>query len=189
MASLLPCHGNPPPLPRLRFGLPTRCFILVPYGETQGRKPGGTCKTGGSQTLQGLAVCGIIVCMLIPQFSLRWLLAVMTGCAVVFSVVGLGVRGHVWAAGISIGIGSLVILATIYALLFGMAWTFSVVTSALGFGGGTSSGSPFQAPLGESPFGRGSATGNVAGNLAGNREAIPATPILLDDSPTPPRRP
>ena len=122
--------------------------------------------------------------MLIPQFSLRWLLGVMTGCAVVFSVVGLGVRGHVWAAGISIGIGSLVILGAIYALLFGMAWTFSAVTSGLGFGGSGSSGSPFQPQPGESPFGRESAT-----DAAGNREASPATPFLMDDSATPPRRP
>jgi hypothetical protein len=108
--------------------------------------------------------------MLIPQFSIRWLLALMTVCAVVFSIVGLAARGHAWAAGVSVGIGALVVLAFVYGSLFAVVWTFSVVTAPLRGGGAGSETSPFAADAAEKgrPFDR--------------REA-PAVPILLDSSP------
>ena len=40
--------------------------------------------------------------VLIPQFSIRWLLLVTAVCAGVFSIFGLAVRGSHWAAGVSI---------------------------------------------------------------------------------------
>jgi len=60
--------------------------------------------------------------MLIPQYTIRWLLGVTTACAGVFSILALGVRGVVWAAAVSIALGSLVILMLLYALLFALIW-------------------------------------------------------------------
>ncbi len=108
--------------------------------------------------------------MLIPQFSLRWLLALTTVCAVVFSIVGLAVRGSQWAAAVSVGIGSLVLAVVIYGLVFALVWVFSVVMSALGRRWAGSAGSPF----GSEFSGAGSAV--VAHEVA-------AAPILLDESP------
>jgi len=68
--------------------------------------------------------------MLIPQFSIRWLLALTTVCGVIFSVFGLAVRGHYWAMGVSVGVVSLVVLMSIYAAMFAGVWIFSLLISA-----------------------------------------------------------
>ena len=78
---------------------------------------------------------------LIPQFSIRWALGLMAGCAGIFSIFALAIRGYEWAAGVSIGILSLVLVMTIYALLFGAVWLFSLITAPLR-----------PAPSGRSPF-------------------------------------
>ena len=65
--------------------------------------------------------------MLIPQFSIRWLLAVTALCAVVFSVFGMALRGHTWAAAVSVVVLSLVVVVWVYALLFAVAWFASLV--------------------------------------------------------------
>jgi len=59
---------------------------------------------------------------LVPQFTLRWLLGLTTVCAFLFAIVGLAARGHAWAIGISAGLGTVVFMAVIYALLFGCVW-------------------------------------------------------------------
>jgi hypothetical protein len=61
----------------------------------------------------------------IPQFTIRWLLGLMTGTAVVFSIVALAMRGHLWALGISVGIGVLVLFMLIGAVLFSVIWVFT----------------------------------------------------------------
>lgn len=115
--------------------------------------------------------------MLIPQFSLRWLLAVMTACAVVFSIFGLAVRGSHWAAGVSIAIVSLAVVMLIYAVVFGLVWAFSVVTSQFRHGSAGSGRSPFagrataSSTPGPSPPGGGASL---------SHKGVPATPIILD---------
>ncbi|MCX7425423.1 MAG: hypothetical protein NTW96_07340 [Planctomycetia bacterium] len=64
---------------------------------------------------------------LIPQYSIRWLLAVTACCAVLFSIMGLAVRGSQWAMAVSIGAGALVLMMTVYAMLFGLVWAFSLI--------------------------------------------------------------
>lgn len=64
---------------------------------------------------------------LIPQYSIRWMLAVTACCAVVFSVVGLGVRGSHWAIGVSIAVGALVVMMFVNAAIFGVVWMLSLV--------------------------------------------------------------
>jgi hypothetical protein len=58
---------------------------------------------------------------LAPQFTLRWLLGVMTVCAFLFAVFGSAARGHAWAIGVSTGIAVLAVMPLIYAMLFGCA--------------------------------------------------------------------
>jgi hypothetical protein len=65
--------------------------------------------------------------MLIPQFSIRWLLLVTIGCAAVFSIVGLGVRGEPWAMAVSLTFGALVLTMLLYATMFSLIWVFGLV--------------------------------------------------------------
>jgi len=70
--------------------------------------------------------------MLIPQFSLRWLLGLVAVCAVVFSIFGLAVRGHGWAGALSIAILGLVAAVLAYAVLFCLVWLYSLAMRAGG---------------------------------------------------------
>lgn len=78
--------------------------------------------------------------MLIPQYTLRRLLAITTGVAVVFSIFAMALRGHVWAVAASAAIGAIVVLLLVQAALFGVVWLFSLIT---GSGKGQS---PFMQP-------------------------------------------
>ena len=102
---------------------------------------------------------------LIPQYSIRWLLAVMTAGAVVFSIFGLAVRGKPWAMGVSIAIVSLGVLFLAHALFFGLVWLFSLLSPATG-----------ASRAGKSPFAS-AATSPLAGD---DDKDTPAAPILLE---------
>lgn len=65
--------------------------------------------------------------MLLPRFSMKTILATMTGSALVFVIVGQAVRGSAWALGISMAIGSVVLALSIYALMFLIVWLCSLV--------------------------------------------------------------
>ena len=130
--------------------------------------------------------CVIIDRMIIPQFSLRWLLAVTTVAAVVFSIIGLAMRGSAWAIAVSAGIGSLVVLASVCASMFAVVWVFSVVTSSLGQGRGCAAGSPFGSPFGSESGGSPFQSSAPADNAPRAGAEVPAAPILLDESPAPP---
>jgi len=123
--------------------------------------------------------------MLIPQFSIRVLLAVTTACAVVFSIVGLAVRGSAWATAVSVGIGSLAILVLVSGVLFAVVWLFSVATSTLGRRGARSGGSPFRSELGGAPFGSPGAAGDGSPTPE-PRDEVPVEPILVDEPPVVP---
>ena len=133
--------------------------------------------------------------MLIPQFSLRWLLAVVTVAAGVFSVVGLGVRGNLWAAAVTIGMASLVLLMAVCAMLFVLVWVvaalmggaarrgrspFRPLPVGVGFPSGTI-GPPPQAPIG--PPRQEAAAGPVAS------EEVVLEEVLLDEEAEPPQDP
>ena len=104
--------------------------------------------------------------MLIPQYSLRWLFGVMTACAGIFTIVAFGVRGHAWAAGLSIALGAFVLAMLSYALLFGLIWTVGALWPRM------------RARLaGQSPFLRpGASPGTAQADAAGK----PAAPIILE---------
>jgi len=70
--------------------------------------------------------------MLIPQYSLRWLLGVMAVCAVVLSIFGLAVRGHGWAIALSIAILGTAAAIILYAVVFLLVWAYSLAIGATG---------------------------------------------------------
>jgi hypothetical protein len=59
---------------------------------------------------------------LLPRFSIRTLLGLLTVCAIVFVIAGMAYRGQYWAWGITLGMASLAVAALIHAALFGLVW-------------------------------------------------------------------
>ncbi len=64
--------------------------------------------------------------MLIPRFSLRWSLGVVTALCFFLPIVAAAVRGQHWAVAIVIAAGAAVLMASLYALLFCTAWVFGL---------------------------------------------------------------
>jgi hypothetical protein len=90
--------------------------------------------------------------MLIPQFSLRWLLGVTALCAGVSLILSYAVAGETWAIGAAAAVGSIVGLAALYAAVFLGAWL--LVQVAGGLVGSRPGQSPFATKTpAESPFG------------------------------------
>jgi hypothetical protein len=63
--------------------------------------------------------------MLIPRFSLRFLLLLMTACGVFFFVVTLAAQGSQWATAASVAVGGLLLSMLVQASTFGVAWAFT----------------------------------------------------------------
>jgi hypothetical protein len=68
--------------------------------------------------------------MLIPRFTIRWLLALMTVASVFFLVVSLAVQGKTWAIALSITVASLGAAFLMYAVFFGLAYAMASTGSA-----------------------------------------------------------
>jgi hypothetical protein len=81
--------------------------------------------------------------MLIPRFSIRWLLGLTTLCAGVSLVLSYATRGQSWAIGILVGLSSLLVVALLYVAAFGIAWFVW-----------RSMGTLHEVPPGDSPFGK-----------------------------------
>ena len=69
--------------------------------------------------------------MLIPRYSIRWLLAATTVCAAFFAIVAAAVRGHIWAVAVSVSVASLAVAFLLYAIFFLFAWWASLVVDAM----------------------------------------------------------
>jgi hypothetical protein len=92
--------------------------------------------------------------MLIPRFSLRWLLGVTTLCALGSLVLASAVKGEVWALGVAAAMGGLVLLAALHIATFLAAWLLSLFERATFGREGSAGGSPFAEPgTADSPFG------------------------------------
>jgi hypothetical protein len=65
--------------------------------------------------------------MLLPRFTIRTLLAILTASAVVFVMVGTAFRGQYWAWGVTIGIISCIITALTHSAWFAIVWFFARV--------------------------------------------------------------
>jgi hypothetical protein len=62
--------------------------------------------------------------MLLPRFTIRTLLAILTASAVVFVMVGTAFRGQYWAWGVTIAIISCIITALSHVTWFGIVSYF-----------------------------------------------------------------
>jgi hypothetical protein len=61
---------------------------------------------------------------LVPRFTIRTLLVMITLAAIVFVMIGTATRGQYWAWGVTIGLVSVVITAFAHAAWFGIVWMF-----------------------------------------------------------------
>ena len=53
--------------------------------------------------------------MLIPRFTIRWLLLLMTVSSFFFFILSFAVRGQAWAIAVSLSVGSLLLAFLCYA--------------------------------------------------------------------------
>jgi hypothetical protein len=60
--------------------------------------------------------------MLVPQFSIRQMLAIVTALGVFSLVVSLAMRGHAWAMSLVITCVTLLVAFLLYGLCFFAAW-------------------------------------------------------------------
>jgi hypothetical protein len=68
--------------------------------------------------------------MLLPSFSIRALLLMLTLGAVAFLIVGMAFRGQHWAWGASVALFSVLVTAIVHAAWFGVIWLFVQKSSA-----------------------------------------------------------
>ena len=61
--------------------------------------------------------------LLMPRFTIRTLLAILTICALVFVMIGTAYRGQIWAWGVTIGIVSLIITSLSHTAWYGIVWS------------------------------------------------------------------
>ena len=69
--------------------------------------------------------------MLIPRFSLRWLLLLMTAFAVFFLVMRWAGQGSHWAVGTVTAVIALALAMLIYGVFFGLAFLLSGIQRRL----------------------------------------------------------
>ena len=67
--------------------------------------------------------------MLLPRFTIRTLLALLTLSACAFVVIGTAYRGQYWAWGVTFALASLIVAAFVHAAWFGVVWLFSKMSS------------------------------------------------------------
>src|SRR4029453_17477166 len=100
-----------------------------------------------------------IIRMIIPRYSLRWLLALITICGGLSLVLSYAFRGHAWAVGFMAGLGSLAVIAILHAVAFSVAWLLSqlsyIASGSTPIAGGQSpfagGGSPLAPPQAADP--------------------------------------
>ena len=69
--------------------------------------------------------------MLIPRFTIRWLLLLMTVSSFFFLVLSFAVGGQAWAIAVSLSVGSLLLAFVCYAVVFGLAALIAAVRGLL----------------------------------------------------------
>ena len=70
--------------------------------------------------------------MIIPRFTLRWLLALTTLCGGLSLVLSYAVRGQEWAIAVSLGLATIPLLFLLHAATFMAAWLISQGMSFMG---------------------------------------------------------
>lgn len=67
--------------------------------------------------------------VLIPNFTIRWILGMTVVMAVVFFILAKALAGSVWAIGASAAIVALGLAAVVYAVFFMLVWLVGVIGS------------------------------------------------------------
>ena len=65
--------------------------------------------------------------MIVPRFTVRSLLLLMTVCSVFFLVLATAIRGQLWAIAVSAAVGSAVLAFLCYGAFFGVAYLLASV--------------------------------------------------------------
>ncbi|HZN35037.1 MAG TPA: hypothetical protein VFB80_14510 [Pirellulaceae bacterium] len=90
--------------------------------------------------------------MIIPQFSLRWLLGLTALCAGISLILSFAMRGDGWAVGSAAALGSVAAVAILHVAAFLGAWLVSQMSIGL-FGRRAEGQSPFaNKTVAEAPF-------------------------------------
>jgi hypothetical protein len=87
--------------------------------------------------------------MIIPRYSLRWLLALITVCGGLSMILAYAVQGQPWAIGAMVGLAALAVVVALHAAAFSVAWLLTQFAYMF-FAGEPKGGggqSPFGAPL------------------------------------------
>jgi hypothetical protein len=58
--------------------------------------------------------------MLLPRFSLRAMLLILSAAALVFLITSMGIVGRAWAAGLAMAVVSVVFTLLVHMLLYGL---------------------------------------------------------------------
>jgi hypothetical protein len=82
--------------------------------------------------------------MLIPRFSLRWMLLATAVVAGLSLVLAQAARGTEWASGFLVAIGSVLLVFGLYGWTFGFAWVIAWAMRQIGL--------KFRPPVARSPF-------------------------------------
>jgi len=82
--------------------------------------------------------------MVIPRFSILWLMGLTLVCAFLSLILSFAVRGEQWAIGVMAALGSVVALVALYIVAFFVAWLLAQIEQALR-SAGPQPVSPFQA--------------------------------------------
>ena len=69
--------------------------------------------------------------MLIPRFTIRWLLLLMTVSSFFFFILSFAFRGQAWAIAVSLSVGSLLLAFLGYGMVFGLAAAIASVRALL----------------------------------------------------------
>jgi len=109
--------------------------------------------------------------MLIPQYSIRWMLMLTAVCAGVFSIFGLAVRGNMAALGVSLAVVALVLALLANAAMFALVWLFSVVTDPM---------RRRPSVAGQSPFTPGTRPRPEAESAPVDDKDVPTAPIITE---------
>jgi hypothetical protein len=82
--------------------------------------------------------------MVIPRFTLLWLLILVTACAVLSLILSYAHQGHPWALGLLAGLASLAAVLLLHAAAFSLAWIYTQLGYALRGPAVVRGDSPFQ---------------------------------------------
>jgi hypothetical protein len=83
--------------------------------------------------------------MLIPQFSLRWVLGVTAACGVLSLVAAMALRGSAWAMALTIAAASLAATLLLHGAMFFVVWLFSLLVASRSQSMPNAPASPFDA--------------------------------------------